>query len=197
LALIVVLFAVSVISPVVEELSKSSAPWALYERLSNAAQGFSYGALSGAGFALFEGLIASAEPTGTWAFIFVIRGWSSLMHILASALSGWGIATYRQTGRVTSLLGGYLLAMGIHAIWNASVVAIGFGGLRLLLNDSQVDIAGMAILALGALMLMAQVMLLPLALLFVNKRLRPPQSGSALQAALADGELASRAGLKV
>jgi RsiW-degrading membrane proteinase PrsW (M82 family) len=129
LALLVVLAAVSGVAPIVEELAKSSIAWMLYDRLSTGAQGFWCGALAGSGFALFEGLMRQRmqrrdiRPDGAA---------SSLMHILASALAGWGIASSASGGKAAHMLGGYAISITLHALWNASVVAIAFGGLRLL-----------------------------------------------------------------
>ena len=172
--LLLILAAVSGVAPIVEELAKSTAAWLVYDRLSTRAQGFWCGALSGAGFAFFEGLVASTDASQSWAFILLVRGASSLMHILASALVGWGIAAWRQSGKVAHLLGGYAVGIGLHALWNASIVALAFGGFRLVNPGSDLDVLGLVTGAAGGLGLLALLTLMPLALFVLNRRLRSP-----------------------
>ena len=172
MALAAVLVSVAVVTPIVEEVAKSAAPWIIYRRLRTAADGFWCGAVSGAAFALFEGLIASADTSGNWTVIFLIRAWSSMMHILASGLAGWGIAAFRVTGRSSRLVAGYAFAIAIHALWNAAVVGIGYGGLRSAFGQAGPDVIGVAAIVAGGLTLLALAVLLPTAMLVVNRRLR-------------------------
>jgi RsiW-degrading membrane proteinase PrsW (M82 family) len=187
-ALLVVLTAVSGVAPIVEELAKSSVAWMLFDRLSTGAQGFWCGALAGAGFALFEGLIASADAAEGWTFVLMVRAASSLMHILASALAGWGIASFRLSGKAAHMLGGYAISITLHALWNASVVAIAFGGLRLLAAGSALDVVGVLIGAAGGSGLMALLVLMPIALVALNRRLMPPQPAPASGLVASDAE---------
>ncbi|MFH1185718.1 MAG: PrsW family glutamic-type intramembrane protease [Chloroflexota bacterium] len=196
LAFLVVLLAVSGVAPVVEELAKSAAPWAIYDRLITPAQGFWSGAVSGAGFALFEGLVASADAKDGWAFILMIRAGSSMMHILAAALAGWGIAAFRNGHRVTHLLGGYALAIGMHAFWNAAVVAMAYGGLRLVFSGGEMDMVGLATVVAGALVLMVSLAFLPFALILINRALRTARAGSASQRPTESLETAPTVALK-
>jgi hypothetical protein len=190
MALAAVLVAVSVVTPIVEEVAKSVAAWLIFRRLSTAAHGFWCGALSGAGFALFEGLMASADVSGNWTMILLIRAWSSMMHILASGVAGWGIAAFRVTGRGSRLVAGYAFAIGIHALWNAAVVGIGYGGLRSAFSHAGPDVIAMAAVIAGASTLLVLVVVLPAAILWVNQRLRTPV-GSLEGRLLAAGGLAS------
>ena len=187
LALATVLVAVAVVTPIVEEFAKSAAPWLMYRRLRTAAEGFWCGAVSGASFALFEGLMASAEPSGNWTAIFLIRAWSSMMHILASGLAGWGIAAFRLTGSSSRLIAGYGFAIGLHALWNAAVVGIGYGGLRTLFNQTEPDvIAAVAILAGGAILISLAISL-PAAILLINRRLRTSACSLEVREVAGDG----------
>jgi hypothetical protein len=188
MAVAAVLVAVSVVTPIVEELAKSAAPWFIYGRLRSAAEGFWCGAVSGAGFALFEGLMASADISGNWTVIFWIRAWSSMMHILASGLAGWGIAAFRVTGRSSRLVAGYAFAIGIHSLWNAAVVGIGYGGLRSTFGQDGPDAVAMAAILAGGLTLFALAVGIPAAILLINRTLRTPVAGL-------EGQLPSRAGL--
>jgi hypothetical protein len=188
MALAAVLVIVSVVTPIVEEMAKSAAPWIIYRRLRTASQGFCCGALSGAGFALFEGLMASADTSGSWTAIFLIRAWSSMMHILASGLAGWGIAAYRVTGRGSRLVAGYAVSIGIHALWNASVVGIGYGGLRSAFGSEEPDVIGLAAILAGSSTLLALSVVLPAAIHLINRRLRT-------SAEISEGYVASGNGL--
>jgi hypothetical protein len=177
MALAAVLGSVAVVSPIVEEIAKSAAAWFIYRRLRTAAEGFCCGAVSGAGFALFEGLIASADTSGNWTMIFLIRAWSSLMHILASGLAGLGIAAFHVTGRSSRLFAGYAFAIAIHALWNAAVVGVGYGGLRSALSQGGTDVTAVAAIAAGGLTLLGLGASLPIAILLINRRLRTSVSG--------------------
>jgi hypothetical protein len=187
-SLAAVLLAVSAVIPIVEEVAKSAAPWLIFRQLRTAAEGFWCGALSGAGFALFEGLMASADASGSWTVIFLIRAWSSLMHILASGLAGWGIAAFRVTGRTSRLAAGYGFAIAIHALWNAAVVGIGYGGLRSAFSSAEPDVMAVAAILAGGSTLLALTVVLPAAILLINRRLRT-SAGSL------EGHLLARNGL--
>jgi hypothetical protein len=178
LALLLALLVFAVLTPVIEELAKSISPWILFDRLHTPAHGFWAGAIAGAGFGLFEGLVASADPGSSWRFVLVARAGSTLMHVISGALSGWGLARFRLTHKRVHLLAGYALAMAIHAIWNASVVTAGFGGLRVGLNDSRADVLGVAMLFVGGALLAALLVTMPVGLVLANRRLQssPPVS---------------------
>lgn len=196
LALAAVLMAVAVVTPLVEELAKSTAPWLIYRRLRTAAEGFCCGAVSGASFALFEGLMASADASGNWTVIFLIRAWSSMMHILASGLAGWGIAAFRLTGRSSRLIAGYGLAIGIHALWNAAVVGIGYGGVRTLFNPAEPDVIAAAAVLAGASILVSLAVSLPTAILLINRKLRAASGSLVVRQAAGDGLSLSSTGLE-
>lgn len=108
------------VTPLLEELLKPLALW-LYagDRLSPA-QGFVGGALCGAAFGLWENLSALAGAgEGSGVLILTARVGSLLLHITASAIFGWGLASYwGQARHLGRLIGTYLLAVGLHAFWN-------------------------------------------------------------------------------
>jgi hypothetical protein len=172
LALALALAAVALATPVIEELAKSVAIWAQYGRLSAGAHGFWVGALSGAGFALFEGIMVSSSAGEGLAAILMLRAGSSLMHILACGLAGWGIAVFRETASASRMLAGYAAAIGVHATWNAVVVTIGYGGLRTTYIDVQPDPVGLLLSVTGAMILVMLIGLLPIALLSLNLHFR-------------------------
>ena len=95
LVVVLALLFFSVLTPVIEETAKSIATWAVFDHLGSPAQGFVIGALSGAGFGLVESLLASATPDASWAATLLVRGGSTMMHIMTASLTGWGIASFR------------------------------------------------------------------------------------------------------
>ena len=160
------------VTPVVEEAAKSLAIWGLVDRLGEPADGFVAGALTGAGFGLVEGLLASASPDPFWSVTLAVRGGSSVMHIAAASFAGYGIVAFRRTRRYASLLGGYLAALLIHGLWNASVVMIGFGGLHISTGVTDSNWIGLPLVAFGALILATLCVGTPIALIATNRRLR-------------------------
>lgn len=184
-ALVLALLFFSGFAPLIEETAKSLAVWSLFDRLTSPAQGFALGAISGAAFGLVESLLVSATPDSSWAVTLLVRGASTMMHIMAASLTGWGIAQFRSTRRLTSLLGLYLAAFTLHSAWNASVVAITFGSLHsaAVLNGS--DALGIALILLGGAMLLALCLAIPLAMWGINWRLRSPAGAASASPATA------------
>jgi len=96
------------------------------------------------------------------------------MHILTTGLMGWGIASAWQERRILRLLGLYGLSVLIHSAWNALTVMIVFGSLRIFLAGNQPDALGVILGIAGAVMLVILSALTLIALLLVNRKLRPP-----------------------
>ena len=159
-------------APLIEETAKSIAIWTVYDRLASPAQGFVVGALGGAGFGLLESLFAAATPDSSWASTLMVRGASTMMHILAASFTGWGIASFRAGKGARVLIGSYALAMTLHGLWNASVVMIAFGGLRTEFSFNASDIAGSIMMGLGGFILFGLCLAIPLVLGNINLRLR-------------------------
>jgi RsiW-degrading membrane proteinase PrsW (M82 family) len=132
----------SFLVPIIEETTKSLGVWFVADRLQFPAQGFALGALSGAGFALAESLSASLTPDDSWALTLGMRAVSGSMHMLASGLLGLGIAYARLEKRYFRLAGMTLLAMLLHAVWNAGAVLSVWGGARVMLAMPGFDFVG-------------------------------------------------------
>jgi len=101
------------------------------------------------------------------------RATSSLMHITASGLMGWGIASARLEKRYGRLAGMYLLAISIHGLWNGSVVLAVFGGLRLSLPGAGADLPGILLVLAGIGMLGSMLLTIAIMLPIINRQLRP------------------------
>ncbi len=162
----------SVIAPVVEETAKSLTVWTVFNHLSSPAQGFVIGALSGTGFGLVESLLASVQPDSSWATTLIVRGGSTMMHIVAASLTGWGIAWFRTTKRAGRMIGMYALAMFLHSLWNACVILIVTGSVRSALGAHQENILGMTLIIFGVSVLAIIAVSMPIALGMINWRLR-------------------------
>jgi hypothetical protein len=106
----------------------------------------------------------------------LVRGGSTMMHIMTASLTGWGIAAFRSSAsgsRVLNLVKMYALAMLMHGLWNASVILIAFGSLRIpSTNIVALDPIGTVLVFSGVSMLIILCLAIPLALGIINKRLR-------------------------
>lgn len=175
LALLGGLLLLSVVTPLVEETAKSLAVWLAWRKLASPAQGFALGALSGAGFALMEGLFISAAPNETWGFTLGIRAASASMHVLASAVIGWGIGMFAAQKRFLPMLGRYALGISFHGLWNACVVVTTFSSGRMLLPSAGSALPNVAasIFILGGFCFLGLLILAaPISLWGVNRWLR-------------------------
>ena len=175
-AFLLALLFFSGLAPIIEETAKSLAAWTIFDRLDSPAQGFVVGALSGAGFGLFESLMASAMPDSSWAASLMVRGGSTMMHIMAASLTGWGVAAFRignpGGGRVLRLVAMYALAMFMHGLWNASAIMIVFGNLPLPAGAGAPNPFGTVLNFSGVSLLIILCITIPIVLGIINRRFR-------------------------
>jgi hypothetical protein len=127
-----VLFAVlvfgAVVVPLIEELLKPIGVWLLARRRLRPAAGFAAGALSGAGYALFESLALTSSGQ-EWPALMIARIGTAAVHILTTAITGWGLVQ-AWTRRRYLLLGiTYLTAVAIHGLWNGLTIFSAFAAL--------------------------------------------------------------------
>jgi RsiW-degrading membrane proteinase PrsW (M82 family) len=170
---------IAVIVPVIEETLKPIGVWLLAGRNLSPTEGFIAGAISGAGYALFESLFLPFSGDG-WAVLMFGRLGTSAIHILTTALTGWGLAYAWRDGNYLRLGLQFLAAITLHAAWNAITV----------LNTAAILIPASMLTSLAtrwlpyALALMAVACII---LLYVfNRRLA---AAAAIQAAQASTEL--------
>lgn len=147
---------IAVIVPLIEELLKPLAVWLFARKIESPAQGFALGVLSGAAFALFESLNASADGTVGWAMIVTARTGTSVLHMLTSGLVGWGIAAAFQQRRFGRFISAYMAAFLIHGIWNAAAAGIGLSALgqsvgkpEWLFNFAPALLCGLLVMGIG------------------------------------------------
>ncbi|MEW6650213.1 MAG: PrsW family glutamic-type intramembrane protease [Chloroflexota bacterium] len=161
--------------PLLEELLKPLALWLFASDRLTPAQGFLGGVLCGAAFGFWENINAlnnAGEGAGGGTVILVARVGSVLLHMTATGMLGWGMASFWQQPRYwLRLAGSYLLAVGLHAGWNlfailSAVPALPHIPLRLLPVESGAE-NNLAWLALALLALFNLFLLL-----FMNAHLR-------------------------
>lgn len=172
LTILIALLFFSGFTPFIEETAKSITAWILFDHLDSPAQGFAIGALSGAGFALLESLLASASPDPSWAVTLLVRGGSTMMHIMAAGITGWGIASFRAHRQARYLFGTYALAMFLHSLWNACVVLVVTGSAHTMVPSGTPDAFGVMLIGLGVAILVTLALAIPIVLGTVNWRLR-------------------------
>lgn len=126
---------IAVLVPAIEEIFKPIGVWLFAGKLRSPAQGFSLGALSGAGYALIETVGVSGQQSGEWASLLFSRIGTGLLHITTSALVGAAIVYAWRERRYARLLGNYLLAVILHGSWNALAMLFTFSGLAQLLEQ--------------------------------------------------------------
>lgn len=116
-----VLALIALIVPMIEELVKPVGVWLLLGRNLSAVEGFAAGALSGAGYALFENLALVADSTA-WAAAAAVRVATGAVHIFTSGLMGWALAKSWRKKRFFLLGLAYLAAILVHGLWNGLTV---------------------------------------------------------------------------
>jgi hypothetical protein len=149
---------IAVLIPVVEELIKPVAIWLLPGRNLSPRDGFLLGAVSGAGYALFENLTIAAE-TEIWTFVMISRLGTAAIHMLTTALVGWGIASARTEKRYWRLVMAFVAAITLHGVWNGLNILtalVEFPAIQTTVGTFALNFAGYApvgvlILAIGAL----------------------------------------------
>jgi hypothetical protein len=104
--------------PLVEESLKPLGVWLLAGRALSPVEGFTAGALSGAGYALFENLFITA-PGEAWALVSLGRIGTTTMHILTTGLTGYALAGAWSQRRHLRLGILFLTSVLIHALWNS------------------------------------------------------------------------------
>jgi hypothetical protein len=174
-AIAAVLLVGSGMVPLLEELIKPLPMWGLADHKLSPAEGFAAGLICGGAFALLEGLGNLANPVGSqWLALVIGRIGTSTLHIVTTGLMGWAMASAWQDGRYLRLGATYLVAVGLHGVWNAFGL---LAALPELLNPAQVTGSLAVFLNIGSLssyVLVVFVGVLFLILLGMNRRLQPP-----------------------
>lgn len=120
--ILLALVALSIGVPLIEEALKPIGLWFLKHRELTGPQGFAAGALSGAGFALFEN-VTRGVGAEEWGLLIVVRTGTALLHIFTSGLVGYGLALAWRERRYLRLGLAYLAAVALHGLWNGAAVS--------------------------------------------------------------------------
>jgi hypothetical protein len=115
----------AVVVPLIEELIKPIGVWLLAKRRLRPAAGFAAGALSGAGYALFESL-ALTSGGQEWPALMVARVGTAAVHILTTAITGWALVQAWTQRRYVLLGLSYLTSVAIHGLWNGLTIYSAF-----------------------------------------------------------------------
>jgi hypothetical protein len=153
--IIATLVYIAILVPALEEIFKPLGVWLLAGKLESPAQGFTLGALSGAGYALIETIGVSSQ-TVEWASLLFSRIGTGLLHITTSALMGAAIVLAWRERRYLRLIGTYFLALILHGLWNTFAMLFTFSSLAEPLGQQgslstlqPIMIIAMSILAIG------------------------------------------------
>jgi len=123
LVVMVLFFTVGLLMPLIEELLKPLGLWVLRKKVLSPAEGFSAGLICGAGFALMESAVLIAQSGGeSWAQMVLLRIATSILHITASGLVGWGLACAWQQKSIKRFLLALLAATAVHGVWNSLAI---------------------------------------------------------------------------
>jgi RsiW-degrading membrane proteinase PrsW (M82 family) len=125
LVLIVAISFFGVIVPLIEELFKPMGVWLLARRRLTPAQGFALGAISGAGYAVFETLGVQL-PNELWLPLVSIRAVTGLLHVLTAGLVGYGLVEAWEYKRYLRLAALYLASVLLHGLWNSMVMLVAY-----------------------------------------------------------------------
>lgn len=170
-----ILIAVAVMAPLVEETVKPLAVVVLIGRVRSAAEAFILGLAAGVGFDLIEtsGYISSGYHD--WLTVALIRSGASLLHGFGAAMValGWYYLTHPGRHRWLKASGCWLYAVIQHAIWN------GTWGLVLLpapagsfFNNAKLTI-GPVTLAAYEIVNIIEALLMLIFFIYMTGRLRP------------------------
>lgn len=140
---------VAVVAPLTEEAGKAvgSSVFRPDERRT----AFMAGAAAGAGFAIVENILYASVGGflgGAWEPIVIGRMLGAAVHPLASGLVVLGWWEWRQNRDIGQLVRRFLAGVGVHAMWNASLVVVAIVGSAF--DLSGVDELGVASVAYSA-----------------------------------------------
>jgi RsiW-degrading membrane proteinase PrsW (M82 family) len=120
--IIVFLITTAFAAPIPEEFAKVLAlPFFGRKRITDERQALMIGLASGAGFAILENMLYEglyAQYNGwSWGGVTLLRGLGAILHTLCTGLVALGWFRMREGG-VGKLIKAYLLAIGLHTLWN-------------------------------------------------------------------------------
>jgi RsiW-degrading membrane proteinase PrsW (M82 family) len=120
------LIELAVVAPLVEETVKPLITLPLLRHLERPRDALLLGAAAGAGFAALENALYATAGLRIWAGILAVRALGAAVHPLGTGLVtlGWHGLLRGQPDGGRHWLGGYGLAIGIHALWNGGITLL-------------------------------------------------------------------------
>ncbi len=122
---LLLLIELATVAPITEEFAKALG--AVISRPKSRREALLFGVAAGVAFAIVENVLYATLGSlvgSPWPAITVGRSVGAAVHPLACGLVMLGWWEWRQTGRVGALLKGYLSGIGIHALWNGSLLVV-------------------------------------------------------------------------
>lgn len=155
---------IALVVPLIEELIKPIGVWFLLGRKLTPAAGFAAGAISGAGYALFESLLLTMGGEN-WAAVVLARMGTTTIHMLTTALMGWALVGAWRKKKILRLVLVYAAAVLFHGLWNGVTLFTAFATLAGMQSgsfqlDSVLRIGKFAPYLLGLFSVMAFVLIL-------------------------------------
>jgi hypothetical protein len=123
---LLLLIELATVAPITEEFAKALG--AVISRPKSRREAFLFGVAAGTAFAIVENILYATLGFGygsPWSAIAVGRSMGAAVHPLACGLVMLGWWEWRQTRSIGALLKGYLYGVGIHALWNGSLLVVG------------------------------------------------------------------------
>jgi RsiW-degrading membrane proteinase PrsW (M82 family) len=127
---VLLLVDVAVVAPLTEEAGKAlGAFW--FAPPKDRREAFLTGVAAGTGFAVVENLLyagLAAAVGGPWQVVVLARTLGAAVHPLASGFVAIGVYDRREGEGTGALLRGYGAGVGVHALWNGSLVVLAVAG---------------------------------------------------------------------
>lgn len=125
IVIVIILGFISVVTPLIEEICKPLGLWFFAKRGLTPTDGFIGGMLSGAAFTLVETLFNGIQnQPDAWLLVITMRVGTGALHIFSSGLMGYSMAKAWCTRNYWHLLGGYLISVSLHGLWNAFAILL-------------------------------------------------------------------------
>jgi RsiW-degrading membrane proteinase PrsW (M82 family) len=174
------------IMPLIEEIVKPLALWALAGHNLTDQEGFVAGLITGAAFTLMENLLyfSMAYSAEDWLFSAILRSTTGVLHMLGSGLVGLGLARTWRKGRWPFLALTLFSAIIFHSAWNA--IALVASGAPVLLFGVAPTFWEQFVFLLPLLALLAAAITI---MYFINRKLQKQQALQVQELAQDDSNL--------
>jgi hypothetical protein len=118
LTIVFLLLFISGVAPLLEELFKPLGILIFARQRPTPAQGFILGMLCGACFGFLESFMTLSGVGSDWYLVVLLRTAAGMLHMVATAIVGWGYAVAVNGRGPRRAVLAILVAFGLHAVWN-------------------------------------------------------------------------------